>query len=187
MLTIYTDGGCHNNGDRKGDGSYAFLVPDLDKDYVDVRCEYICGTTNNRMEMLAVINGIKTLCIAHTLDNKNVMIVSDSGYLVDGFTNPSYLDAWIKNGWKTSTNKDVSNKDLWEEFIRLSWHVGINFTHIRGHNKCKDATHAFWNDICDRACTYMINEFKMEGFEVTLRYKFADKSFSVISTLLKDK
>ena len=182
---MYTDGGCHNTGDRKGDGSYAFLFRTDNKEYVDVHCEYVENTTNNRTEMAAVIEGIK-----YTMDKypqcPKLTIISDSGYLVKGYTDPAYLDRWVTNGWKTSNNKPVQNIDMWVELRKLSWHIGFNFIHIRGHNKDKDRPHAFWNDICDRACTYMINEVCRPGFLVTLRYYFKDKHFEPIAVQLVD-
>lgn len=179
---MYTDGGCHNTGNRKGDGSYAYLFCTDNREYVDVYCEFVENTTNNRMEMAAVIEGIKTLP-----QGSHVTIVSDSGYLVKGYTDPSYLDRWIANGWKTSTNKPVQNQDMWMELQRLSWHIGFNFIHIRGHNKDKDKTHAFWNNICDMACTYMINEMPNAGFFVTLRYYFKTKKFEPINIKLTER
>ena len=177
---MYTDGGCHNTGERKGDGSYAFLFSTDNTEYVDVFCEYVENTTNNRMEMAAVIEGIK-----HTIGKmQKLTIVSDSGYLIKGYTDPAYLDRWVTNDWKTSTNKPVQNRDMWMELQRLSWHIGFNFIHIRGHNKDNNKTHAFWNDICDRACTYMINEIHQPGFFVTLRYYFKTKKFEPIAIQL---
>lgn len=177
---MYTDGGCHNTGDRKGDGSYAFLFKTDSTEYVDVYCEYVRDTTNNRMEMIAVTEGIKYVARL-SKEHQQVTIVSDSGYLVKGWTDPAYLDRWVTNGWKTSTNSPVQNRDLWMELQRLSWHVGFNFIHIRGHNKDGNRTHAFWNDICDRACTYMINKLPHPGFVVTLRYNFKTRKFNPIN------
>ena len=183
---MYTDGGCHNTGDRKGDGSYAFLFKTDSTEYVDVYCEYVRDTTNNRMEMVAVIEGIKHI---EKLSDKHqcATIISDSGYLVKGWTDPAYLDRWVTNGWKTSTNSPVQNKDLWMELQRLSWHVGFNFIHIRGHNKDKNKTHAFWNDICDKACTYIINTLQHPGFIVTLRYNFKTRKFNPISIQIVER
>ena len=181
---MYTDGGCHNTGDRKGDGSYAFLFRTDNKEYVDVHCEYVENTTNNRTEMAAVIEGIKY--VMGNTDYPKLTIISDSGYLVKGYTDPAYLDRWVTNGWKTSNNKPVQNIDMWVELRKLSWHIGFNFIHIRGHNKDKDKTHAFWNDICDKACTHMINEVCRPGFLVTLRYYFKDKHFEPIAVQLVD-
>ena len=186
---MYTDGGCHNTGDRKGDGSYAYLfLPDpMRTDFVDVYCEYVKDTTNNRMEMAAVIEGLRHL--ESKPGHQQVTIVSDSGYLVKGYTDPAYLDRWVTNGWKTSTNTPVQNKDMWVELQRLSWHVGFDFVHIRGHNKDKNKEHAFWNDICDRACTYMINNMPDDcnGFYVVLRYYFSNKTFDPINIKLIER
>lgn len=191
---MYTDGGCHNTGDRKGDGSYAFLIEETsNNEYVDVFCEYVEDTTNNRMEMDAVIQGLKFVMgetvypIGQTPQYPKVTIVSDSGYLVKGYTDPAYLDRWVTNGWKTSNNKPVQNRDMWVELQKISWHIGFNFIHIRGHNKDKNETHAFWNDICDRACTYMINAIKMPGFFVKLRYYFKTKTFEPIEIQLVER
>lgn len=123
---MYTDGGCHNTGDRKGDGSYAFLFCTNNNEYVDVHCEYVENTTNNRMEMAAVIEGIKYVMgntvypIGQSPQYPMITIVSDSGYLVKGYTDPAYLDRWITNGWKTSTNRPVQNIDMWSELQKLS-------------------------------------------------------------------
>lgn len=185
-VIIYTDGGCYNNGDRKGDGSCAFLIKNEELDYVDVVCEYIDNTTNNRTEMKAVINAIKYVN-KHMPDIDNITIVSDSGYLVKGFTDPSYMDKWIANGWRTYNDKPVKNVDMWKELYRLSWHNHIKFIHIRGHNKDKNPTHAFYNDICDKACTYMLNESKYPGFVVKLRYPLDTKSFDILSIKLSDE
>lgn len=180
---MYTDGGCHNTGDRKGDGSYAFLIVDddtIDNGYVDVFCGFVQDTTNNRMEMLAVIKGIEYVD-NNTADMRpNIDIVSDSGYLVKGFTNPAYLDRWLSNGWKTSNNKPVQNRDMWMKLNKMSWFIGINFIHIRGHKKDRNKTHAFWNDICDKACTYVMNELPTAGFLFTLRYDLRLKTFEVV-------
>ena len=178
---IYTDGGCYNNGDRKGDGSYAYLFLDEDNtEYVDVFAQYINDTTNNRMEMIAAINAIMHSS-AH-----DCTVISDSIYLVKGFSDPSYLERWISNGWKTSTKKSVQNIDLWQMLSKLSWHRGINFIHIRGHNKDKNSKHAFWNDICDKACTFMLEQ-KQPGFLFTLRYYFNKKKFEIVGIKLIDK
>lgn len=184
-IVMYTDGGCHNTGDRKGIGSYAFLFQSLATDeYVDVYCEFIQDTTNNRMEMVAVIEGIKYMLDNHRTEK--IEIVSDSGYLVKGFTDESYLEKWIANGWRKSDGKPVLNVDLWEELKKISWHTGVNFIHIRGHNKDKDRDKAFWNDICDRACTYMMNEMPNPGFFLTLRYYFKAKKFEQIGIKIVD-
>ena len=136
------------------------------------------------MEMVAVIEGIKHVIDTHECDK--ILIVSDSGYLVKGWEDPAYLNRWVQNGWITSSKKPVQNKDLWQELIKLSWHIGFNFKHIRGHNKDRDKDHAFWNNIVDMACSKML-EMKQNGFQFVLRYYFESKEFDVVTAKLVDR
>jgi ribonuclease HI len=178
---IYTDGGCHNgpDGPLHGVGSWAFLEPaDLSQGYVDIYGGYVEGSTNNITEMLAVLNGIKYLRELETYPN--CWILSDSGYIVTGYTNPAYLDRWLTNGWKTSANKPVLNRGLWEELLALSYHTALNFTLIKGHNKDKNPIHAFWNDICDKACTYIMSNLKYTEATIKLRYDLNSKKFTSV-------
>lgn len=177
MITVYTDGGCYNNGDKKGLGSYAFLSPVFrDKsNSVVVIGEKLNDTTNNRTEMLAIINAIKY----HNGDT--IKIITDSGYVVKGWTKPSYLETWQKNGWITSTKKPVANKDLWLELVKLRWHRQFIMRLMRGHNKDKDIEKAFWNDICDRACTFLMNDNNVEYHKTyELEYLFDTHEFKII-------
>ena len=130
-INIYTDGGCHNeSGDLKGIGAWAFVIQDENSDEVEVYAQRVTDTTNNRTEMMAIINAI-TFCETGSAIN----IISDSGYAVKGYTDPAYLDRWVSNGWRTSNNKQVSNIDLWQKILGLSYHHRLQFTHIRGHMK----------------------------------------------------
>lgn len=179
---IYTDGGCYNNGDRKGTGSFAFLEPaDLSKEYVDVYGGYRCDATNNRTEMLAVLYGLSI--------NKNpdgiINIISDSGYVVKGYTDPSYLDRWVANGWRTSTKTPVLNKDLWLELIKISWHTSFIMSLIKGHMKDSNGYHAFWNDICDKCCTFIMNDISDVNTNTIyhMRYSFKAKKVELIDSI----
>lgn len=174
ILNIYTDGGAHNeSGDLKGLGSWAFVVQDDSADEVEVYAQRVIDTTNNRTEMMAVINAI-SFCETGSLIN----IISDSGYVVKGYTDPAYLDRWVSNGWRTSNNKQVSNIDLWQKILGLSYHFRIGFTHIRGHMKDKNPTHAYWNNIVDKACTFIMHEVDYDGI-VKLIYNKQTKEFRV--------
>lgn len=173
-IVIYTDGGCHNGKDDPmyGIGSYAWLQPvDMSQGYVDVYGYYVTNTTNNKTEMMAVISAINDNI------NSNIHIISDSGYLVKGMNDPAYLDKWIANGWRLSNKEPVKNRELWEELKRLSWCTGIIFEMIKGHNKDKNITHAFWNDICDKACTHIMLHTPIENIRFKLRYDFNLKDF----------
>ena len=186
---IYTDGGCHNSktDPRHGVGSWAFLEPvDLSQGYVDVYGGYMEGTTNNITEMMAIIEGIKYVDSTSIHKRPHVHIISDSGYVVKGYNDPAYLDRWITRGWKTSTNKPVQNRGLWEEILSLSWHIGLKFELIRGHKKDDNPIHSFWNDICDRCCTYIMDNLTMQNVRFELRYYFDTKKIDVIRTELRN-
>lgn len=179
---IYTDGGCHNeSGDMKGVGAYAFLEPtDLSNEYVIVYCGYVEDTTNNRTEMLAIINGLKTIDELDPDTKSTIHVVSDSGYVVKGYNDPAYLERWVANGWRTSTNKPASNKDLWEKIMELSWHIPFTMEMIRGHKKDKNHLHAFWNDICDKACTFTMENMKGHEEQFKVKYYFKTKKVEVV-------
>lgn len=106
---------------------------------------------------MAVLNAI----VYHPIHTQ-INIISDSGYIVKGYNNPSYLDTWIRNGWRTSTNQPVMNQDLWNELLILSYRYGLKFNLVRGHNKDPNPIHAFWNSVVDQSCTYMIQNHIME-------------------------
>ena len=120
-VIIYTDGACSGN---PGKGGYAAILK-----YKQIEKE-ICGaedeTTNNRMELMAVIKGLEALkepCEAE--------IYSDSQYVVSAM-NEGWLDGWRKNGWKKSDKKPVLNVDLWQ---RLLQHEGSGFSSRTGFSQ----------------------------------------------------
>ncbi len=122
IVMIYTDGACKGN---PGPGGYGAILK-----YGNVIKE-ISGcepqTTNNRMEMTAVIEALRRLkrpC--------KIKVVTDSSYLVRGIT--QWLRGWIKRNWLNSQKKQVLNRDLWEELLKLSGPHQIQWEWIRGHN-----------------------------------------------------
>ena len=136
-VTIYTDGACSGN---PGDGGWACILL-----YKDSKKELSGGqqnTTNNVMEMTAVIKGLEALkrpC--------NVNIYRDSSYVVNTFEK-GWIDNWLKNGWRTSDKKDVKNKDLWVKLYELSKTHNITFNKVKGHsddilnNRCDELARA---------------------------------------------
>ena len=121
-VTLYTDGACSGN---PGLGGYGGILI-----YGDIQREYSGSeeqTTNNRMEVTAVIEGLKRLkypCI--------VNVYSDSAYTVNAFLN-GWIYAWRKNGWKKADNKEVLNVDLWEELYNLTKMHEVTFHKVAGH------------------------------------------------------
>lgn len=179
-IRIYTDGGCHNNGELKGLGSWAYTEFDPNSKIATIYCGLEYETTNNRTEMMAIINAIKSKPRHTSID-----IISDSGYVVTGYTNPAYLDRWIKNYWRTSSNSPVQNQDLWEEIIRLTYHYPVSFTLVKGHNKDKDPIHALWNSIVDKACTWVMHNRNNLSIDdvIILEYNMIDKSLSFVDKI----
>ena len=83
-------------------------------------------TTNNRMELTAAINGLKSL-----RESCDVELVTDSQYLKQGIT--QYMARWKRNGWRTSDRRAVLNQDLWRELDELAAHHVIRWTWVLGH------------------------------------------------------
>jgi ribonuclease HI len=132
-VVIYTDGGAVDN---PGPGGYGVVLR-----YKGHRKELSGGfrsTTNNRMELLACIEGIKAL--------KNpceVVLYSDSKYVVNGITK-GWAKKWQANGWKRSKKEKAENVDLWEQLLGLCQQHDVEFRWVRGHAGNPD------NERCDQ-------------------------------------
>ena len=121
-FVVYTDGGCHPNPGRGGWGAVML------QDGRPVR-ELSGGeddTTNNRMELTAVIRALQALkepCLVH--------LHTDSRYVIDGIT--GWVFGWQKNGWKTAAKKPVLNADLWQSLIEAVRPHKIHWHWVKGH------------------------------------------------------
>ena len=130
-VTIYTDGACSFNPGPGGWGC-VLLYNNIEKSFSGFEKE----TTNNRMEMQAVIEALSRLKEPCEID-----LYSDSAYIVNAFQN-NWIDSWQKKNWKTSDNKEVKNIDLWLKILELSSKHKINWFKVKGHadnvynNKC---------------------------------------------------
>lgn len=121
-VLLYTDGACSGN---PGIGGYAGIL--MYEQHVLKYNGAEAQTTNNRMEISAVIEGLKKLkypCI--------VEIYSDSAYTVNAF-NEGWIETWRKNGWKKADGKAVLNVDLWEELYSLTQKHDTIFYKVAGH------------------------------------------------------
>ena len=121
-LDIHTDGACSGN---PGPGGWAAIL-----DFKGLTKEISGGedlTTNNRMELQAVIEGLKQL-------NKpcRVNLHSDSSYVVNAFRQ-GWLENWQRRGWKNSAKEPVANRDLWEELLKLTKRHEVRFVKVKGH------------------------------------------------------
>ena len=121
-VDIYTDGACSGN---PGKGGYCAILIYNGVEKVVSGCED--NTTNNRMELLAVIKGLETL-----KEVCSVNLYSDSRYVVDAF-NEGWISAWQLNGWRTSSKKEVKNVDLWQSLLTLTSTHNVTFIKVKGH------------------------------------------------------
>jgi ribonuclease HI len=132
-IILYTDGACSGN---PGPGGWGAVLM-----FGDQRKEFSGGespTTNNRMELLAVIEGLKKLnqpC--------KVTVYSDSAYLVNAFLQ-KWIEGWQRNGWKTANKKKaVENQDLWKALLEQMAIHQVSYVKVKGHSDNE------WNNRCD--------------------------------------
>jgi ribonuclease HI len=121
-ITIYTDGGANPN---PGPGGWGALLID-DSGHEKELSGGDEDTTNNRMELTAVIEALNSLDKPHDID-----LYVDSQYVKNGLT--SWIHGWIKKGWKTSTGSPVKNKDLWQKLHEATQHHNIKWNWVKGH------------------------------------------------------
>ncbi len=140
---IYTDGACSGN---PGPGGYGAILKY--KDTVKEISGGAADTTNNRMELLSVIEALKLL-----KEPCAVELFSDSKYVTDAI-NKGWLFNWQKKGYKKSDNKPVLNIDLWEELTPLIKLHTVTFNWIRGHNGHPE------NERCDTLAVEAAEKFK---------------------------
>ncbi|MDE5995559.1 MAG: ribonuclease HI [Eubacterium sp.] len=138
-IEIYTDGACSGNPGKGGWGA-VLVYGDKEKEISGANAD----TTNNRMELTAVIealNALKEPC--------NVTLTTDSKYVCDAI-NQEWVYSWKKNGWKKADKKPALNVDLWEKLLELLEIHKVTFVWVRGHNG-----HPY-NERCD---TLAVNEY----------------------------
>ena len=140
-VIIYTDGACSGN---PGPGGWGAILM-----YKGAKKEISGGmkeTTNNIMEITAVIEALKCLKV-----ESDVQVYSDSAYTVNAF-NQGWIYNWMKNGWKTSGKDPVKNKELWQELYALTKKHKVEFIKVKGH-----ADNEF-NNRCDEMARDAINK-----------------------------
>ncbi|MGB3377396.1 ribonuclease HI [Allopontixanthobacter sediminis] len=121
-VEIFTDGACKGN---PGPGGWGALLR-MGKHEKEIAGSE-ADTTNNRMEMTAVIRALNALIEPCAID-----LYTDSKYVLDGMT--KWIDGWQRNGWKTASKKPVRNEDLWHELIEAVKHHQVDWHWVKGHN-----------------------------------------------------
>jgi ribonuclease HI len=130
QVHIYTDGACSGN---PGKGGYGIVMEWVGKPYQREFSEGFLRTTNNRMELLAVIVALENL----KSENLNITVFSDSKYVVDAIEKK-----WVF-GWEKKGFKDKKNIDLWKRFLKIYRKHQVIFKWVKGHNDHKQ------NERCD--------------------------------------
>lgn len=128
-VRIYTDGAARGNPD--GPGGYGTVLEYVDSKGELHKKELSQGykkTTNNRMELMAVIAGLEAL-------NRpcEVELYSDSQYVVNAF-NQHWIEGWLKKGWKRGKNELVKNVDLWKRLLQAKAPHEVHFIWVKGHD-----------------------------------------------------
>lgn len=141
-VDIYTDGAARGNPD--GPGGFGTILEYVDPKGQVHKREYSQGyvkTTNNRMELMAVITGLEAL-------NRpcDVTVYSDSQYVVNAF-NQHWIDGWLKKGWKRGKNEPVKNTDLWKRLLKAKEPHNVIFQWVKGHDGHPQ------NERCDELAT----------------------------------
>ncbi len=142
MKTVYifTDGACSGN---PGPGGWGAILRYNGNE------KHISGgeklTTNNRMELTAVIEALKSL-----KEKCHVILTTDSKYVCDGI-NKGWARAWKKNGWKKADKKPALNKELWDALLNLCDSHEVEFVWVKGHNGHPE------NELCD---TMAVKEYE---------------------------
>jgi len=128
MFIIYTDGSSSQGHHNSWKGGYAFIILKEDgSTLTEGAGSHECGT-NNRMEIMAVLEALKCLP-----KNSIVTIKTDSQYIIRAFKN-KWVERWEKNDWKTCSGKLARNKDLWQELLPLVKIQNINWEWVKGHS-----------------------------------------------------
>lgn len=142
LVKLYTDGAARGNPD--GPGGYGVVLEYVDTKGILHTKELSQGyvrTTNNRMELLAVITGLEEL-------NRpcQVEVYSDSQYVVNAF-NRHWIEGWVKKGWKRGKNEPVKNVDLWKRLLKAKEEHEVTFHWVKGHDGHPQ------NERCDELAT----------------------------------
>jgi ribonuclease HI len=140
-LSVYTDGGCLGN---PGPGGWAYVMVLRTFQGEKVVAEGKGAekdTTNNRMELQAVISALRALRAAKELPWKAV-VFTDSQYVQKGIT--EWIRLWKKNNWRTSDKQPVKNQDLWKRLEVMTENLTLQWEWVKGHAGNN------WNERCDR-------------------------------------
>ncbi len=141
-LAIYTDGGCSGN---PGPGGWGFVLVGYSADPGSSSTIGSGGekmTTNNRMELTAVIEALRLVRSTAALSGRPLAVYTDSQYVQKGIS--EWIHGWKRNGWRTAAKDPVKNRDLWEQLDNLTALFSLRWVWVKGHAGVE------YNEICDQ-------------------------------------
>lgn len=145
-VEIYTDGGCSGN---PGPGGWAYIIRFKEEEYTGSGGNP--GTTNNRMELTAILEALKRGEILKLKDYP-LVLYTDSQYVKNGIT--LWIYTWERNGWKTGAKSPVKNQDLWKPLREISRYLSLKWIWVKGH-----AGNPL-NEVCDSLVQEEINKLR---------------------------
>lgn len=151
-IEVYTDGACSGN---PGKGGYAFVILQDGKEVLKLSgCEE--QTTNNKMELKAIVRALQHITNEFVMKNIVVTIYSDSAYCINPIEK-GWIKFWESNNWKTKSNEPIKNSELWKQlFILLkNKKFKFNFVKIKGHSGIK------YNEMVDKAAKSAISRLNV--------------------------
>lgn len=161
IVRIYTDGGCSGNQSDENIGGWGAIL-----EYGEHRKELYGGelnTTNNRMEMTALIEALSAL----KKEGLELEVFSDSSYVMNCFREKWYV-SWRKNGWKNSKKEPVDNRELWEKLLELVEKQGdVKFFRVKGHVNLKSKSTNF-NALYEKFVEWNGARFSFEDFKYVI-------------------
>jgi len=143
-IAVYTDGACSGN---PGPGGWGAII--IDENNEKEFSGFEPNTTNNRMELTAVIQGLSAL----KEQQASVTVYTDSQYIVNAI-NLHWLDNWQIKGWMNASKKPVANRDLWEMIIELNKKYKPTYVWVKGHSSNE------YNNRCDALAVQAIQNNK---------------------------
>ena len=149
---IFTDGSSRGN---PGPGGWGAVVVSQDNGTCVELGGHEDNTTNNRMEILAAINGL-----ANVEQGSENILYTDSSYLINGIT--KWIFGWQRNGWKTQSKEEVLNKDLWLKLLEAHENKKVKFKYVGGHIGVSG------NERCDVIATSFADNVKIDLYNGTL-------------------
>lgn len=146
-LVIYSDGGCSGN---PGPGGWGFVIVDAEAETIRSGGEKL--TTNNRMELTAVIEALRLVLSTPAWSSREVAVYTDSQYVQKGIS--QWITGWKRNGWRTASKDPVKNQDLWMPLDEVAAKLKPRWVWVKGH------AGIHYNEICDELTQQEIGKFR---------------------------